>query len=315
MPRVSYTPFSIIITTRCRPQLLQETLHNLSQLDYPVDSFEVVVAENAPGDALTQKIVQKYSKQFGNFHYVSTPQRGASVGRNTGISRATFNHVVFIDDDVLVPPELLKGYHDAWRRYPTAKILGGRVLVVKEGSAQLSAKEAQLVSSHDWCFGQCEMGSADKKLNLGELLFSANMSMKLSKKEKSDLVFDERLGCHFYRDDYLRGEDLELCTRYILSEKDVIFIADERLTTQNVVSDERFTDTYIQNRYFISGIELGIIEAVLRKQFPSLGKFFFRVVEPTKTLESRIQFLTDKFKRTMLLSYYLNRSYFQKSIR
>lgn len=307
------TPFSIIIPTRCRPQAIKRTLLQLSKLNYPNDSFEVIIVENSPEDTQTKEVVHQTCRKMSNFRYFSTDKRGASVGRNKGVSEAKYNHLIFVDDDVLVSTEFLNGYASAWKKYPNAGILGGRTLAIKEKDQPFSSIETQLLQSHDWCFGQCDWGVEDKTLKIGEMIFSANLSLQRMETPKttfSDRVFDERLGTPFYLDQWLRGEDLELCTRYLLDSKEVIFISDDRLTVKNIVSENRFTETYILDRYFLAGIELAIVEIILQQKHPELRSLFYQVAEPTNTLRQRIQFILDKYKRRLLFTFFLSKRCF-----
>ena len=88
---------SLCICTMNRPDDLSRCLDSVQSADKP---DEVIVSDDSPDPQPTQIAVAKYPGVV----YQPGPRRGLSPNRNACIRRATSSHIIFIDDDVCVPP-------------------------------------------------------------------------------------------------------------------------------------------------------------------------------------------------------------------
>jgi len=94
---------SVVIATRNRAPLLDGALASLrAQVEAP--PFEIVVADNGSSDA-TPAVARAHDARYV---YVAEPNRGKA--RNAGIAQAGGDHVVFVDDDVVLPPTFLAAH-------------------------------------------------------------------------------------------------------------------------------------------------------------------------------------------------------------
>ena len=135
-------PISVVICTRDRPQSLQRCLDSFRALDY--QSFEIIVVDNAPTSAATERLVAECAIDQ-RVRYVREDRPGLDWARNRGIEEARSDIIAFTDDDVRVDPGWLRGFARAFADPDTVLVTG---LVVP---AEL-ATEAQVVFE-DWCGG------------------------------------------------------------------------------------------------------------------------------------------------------------------
>lgn len=293
--------FSIIIPTFQRPHLLKETLSQLLKLKYPQKSFEIIVVNNDPEDHAIERVVSSLQKNARNLKYCTERQRGASPARNRGVHLATHRHLIFIDDDVRVSPQFLLGYQKAWKAYPNARVMGGRLIAKPSNDSAITPTQRQLVEKYDWCFGQLNRSNQDSSLTPGELLYSGNISYRRDRTHT--IVFHPALGRYAFGIGRIGAEDYELCTRTILSNEVVMYVADQDITVEHEVAVGRYSETYVAERHFMSGIELALQEHCIRQQFPQFRSFY---IEGLHSFEGIKRILFNKHERTMLLSYLLN---------
>lgn len=125
---------SVIICTRNRAHLLRDAVASLAVQSAPVDTFEVLVVDNASTDA-TPIVVGELIEHFSTLRLQSIREDGLGLShaRNRGWREAKAPLVSFIDDDSLAPSEYVENLLDAFRAHPSAASVGGRILPRFEG--------------------------------------------------------------------------------------------------------------------------------------------------------------------------------------
>jgi len=114
---------SVIIATKDRAHYLEQALRSLSE-QIAAPAFEVVIVDNGSTDA-TSEVVKKAQAAYPftiTSIFEATPNRGAA--RNRGIAAITGEVVVFIDDDVWVPPGFLAAHSAAHEGHGTFAVSG-----------------------------------------------------------------------------------------------------------------------------------------------------------------------------------------------
>lgn len=123
--------YSIVIPTHNRAGELRETLESLAALAC-AEPWEVVVADNNCTDD-TGGVVRDAAARFPvPLRYVFERVPGRSAALNAGISRASGEILVTIDDDVRVEPDYLDHVGRAFATLP-CDYIGGRVLPLWRG--------------------------------------------------------------------------------------------------------------------------------------------------------------------------------------
>ncbi|MBP7689877.1 MAG: glycosyltransferase family 2 protein [Thermoflexales bacterium] len=98
-------PVSVILPTYNRLDRLQRVLKALENQAFPRDRFDVIVVSDGSTDG-TREYLQALQSPL-TITFVEQANQGVAVARNTGLSRATGDLVVFIDDDVVPSPQLV----------------------------------------------------------------------------------------------------------------------------------------------------------------------------------------------------------------
>jgi glycosyltransferase involved in cell wall biosynthesis len=89
--------FSIIVPTRNRLALLDLCLTALVELEYPRESYEVLVVDDG-SEPPAETVVACYAAHIA-VHYVRTEGVGPASARNLALRQATGEYAVFTDDD------------------------------------------------------------------------------------------------------------------------------------------------------------------------------------------------------------------------
>lgn len=114
--------FSLVIPTRNRAQALRLTLQHLSLSNYPFDDFEVLVVDDGSVDDTTSAL-EEWSQKLP-LRWFSQDHGGTSRARNRAIQEARGRHILFIDDDVLIPPDFLQRHARLQAAHPGHLVRG-----------------------------------------------------------------------------------------------------------------------------------------------------------------------------------------------
>ncbi|MBC7190373.1 glycosyltransferase family 2 protein [Candidatus Aerophobetes bacterium] len=97
---------SIVIPTYNRKIVLRRCLELLFNQNFPKSDYEIIVVDNGSTDE-TDKMVNSLSPPC-RFLFLKEERRGPHIARNMGIKNARGEIVVFVDSDILTPPDFLK---------------------------------------------------------------------------------------------------------------------------------------------------------------------------------------------------------------
>lgn len=122
---MSLPSISVIIPTYNREKVLRETLADVLQQDYP--DFEVLVVDQTPThepetDAYLQTLAESDRIQWLRLDWASLP--GA---RNYAVRRSQGAIILFLDDDVQLPPGFLHAHARNYLEQPSIGAIAGRV--------------------------------------------------------------------------------------------------------------------------------------------------------------------------------------------
>jgi glycosyltransferase involved in cell wall biosynthesis len=119
---------SVIICTRNRGALIEQTLHSILAGSRLPD--ELLVVDQSDDDAAGE-VVRRIAESEPCLRYLPTPTRGLSRARNVGIQEAKGDVIAFTDDDVAVFPDWLQRVEEEFQNYPDLGLLFGTVIPPK----------------------------------------------------------------------------------------------------------------------------------------------------------------------------------------
>lgn len=117
--------FSIIIPTYNRADLLKSALQSVQKLHVPEAwSAEILVINNNSTDH-TDLTAQEAAQQGPiPLRICHETKQGASHSRNRALSEAQFEHLVYLDDDMVVDEGWLLGYLEVYRQFKPDLVVG-----------------------------------------------------------------------------------------------------------------------------------------------------------------------------------------------
>lgn len=114
---------SVIIPTRNRANLLNDTLKSILNQSISLSEFEIIVVDNGSNDN-TAEIINKYKDQLTNLRKIFAPEPGLHIGRHAGMKAAKGDILVFADDDIEALPTWLISIREAFKD-PEVAMVGG----------------------------------------------------------------------------------------------------------------------------------------------------------------------------------------------
>jgi glycosyltransferase involved in cell wall biosynthesis len=115
---------SVVVPTHNRKALLENCLESLIKQKHK--DYEIIVVDDGSTDG-TALLVKNLQRKSGGIIYLRQENRGHSLARNLGLSKARGDIIVSTDDDCTSEPEWLEKIEDAFRKYPGIAAAGGSI--------------------------------------------------------------------------------------------------------------------------------------------------------------------------------------------
>lgn len=112
---------SVVIPTHNRYQKLTDLIESLRAQDFPETMFEIIVIDNGSFDK-TESIVRSFNP-LPRIRYLFQKNQGPSAARNRGIQCAAGEIVVFVDDDMIAPPDWISRFVRAFEKNPQFAVI------------------------------------------------------------------------------------------------------------------------------------------------------------------------------------------------
>ena len=130
--------FSVIIPTLNRANMLTKALGSIDRAAFGHD-VEVIVVDNGSNDE-TKLFVTAYKATNLNIVYESEPEPGVCRAKNKGILRASFDILVFTDDDCQMAADYFTILEKLYAAAEQPSLIGGRVELGDPTDAPITIK-------------------------------------------------------------------------------------------------------------------------------------------------------------------------------
>lgn len=234
---------SVVICTRNRAASLDRVLASAAEMSVPDIAWELLIVDNGSGDDVG-KVVDRYKSRLP-LRLERQPEPGLSRARNCGVMSARGKHVIWTDDDVILDPQWLVAYSEAFRLRPEAAVFGGKIVPVLEPPCtdwfqQNLAQLWELVATRDFGPEEVPLSLAD-----GRVPFGANYAVRAI--EQRQFPYDINLGAGTGT----VGEETDVLRSVLESGHTGYWIP--TATVYHIISPGRQTIEHIVHRYKAQG--------------------------------------------------------------
>jgi glycosyltransferase involved in cell wall biosynthesis len=244
------TDVSVILATRNRADLLEQTLRHLARHELGSIACEVIVADNGSADR-TPEVLRAAAGTL-NLVSVTESKPGKNRALNRALPLARGRLLVFTDDDIVPEPGWIAELVAAAERWPDDAIFGGRILPIFPPGTPA------------WLERHWFVGAAYAKYDLAQgegptkqLPFGPNFMVRAS--VMSGVQYEEEIGPR--GEDYVSGSETELLLRLTRPGRRVIYVP--RATVGHVVRPNQTEVDWLFGRSYRLGrclVELGMVQ-------------------------------------------------------
>ncbi len=233
---------SVAICTWNRSQLLQRTLERLCELDADDRySWELVLVDNNSTDD-TSQVIDRFADDLP-LRAVRETKQGHSWSRNRAIAESTGDYIVWTDNDVLVCPQWLSAYYDAFSAEPQVAFFGGAIDPVFDPPGRPDWLESTWGKCHP-VYAARDLGRTPVELNENRLPYGANFAVRLDVQREH--LFDPTLGR--VKSGMMGEDETHVLRRIVRSGGKGRWVPDARV--QHIVPADRATEKYVRS-YFV----------------------------------------------------------------
>ena len=194
----------MIVPTKGRPECLRGCLAALARVDFPRDSFEVVVVNDGGGEA-TASVIGEFRERLP-VHAVPANGTGPSTARNSGARAARGRFLALTDDDCEPAPQWLGALHRRLVSEPRDAV-GGTTVNGARASAGAAASQAVVDALHK---------SANRDPAAPRFFASSNLA----------LATEDFLAVGGFDEGFRYAEDREFCERWVRSGRRLVHLPD-----------------------------------------------------------------------------------------
>ncbi len=182
---------SVAICTWNRADLLDQTLTSMGKLVIPTQiSWELIIVNNNCTDT-TDEVITKHQAHLP-IRRLSEPQQGKTFALNCASQAAEGDYIIWTDDDVLVEPDWIAHYAEAFEQWPKASLFGGPVKPFLAGAPPNWLLDVLSVSQVGDVYAAIDLGTKPIRLNMGKEPYGVNWAVRIEDQRR--YLYDTDLG-------------------------------------------------------------------------------------------------------------------------
>ena len=248
---------TVAICTFNRAESLRRTLESLAAM-HKVErlNWEIVVVNNNSNDH-TDAVIEAFSARLP-IRREFEPKPGASHARNRAVEIGRGDYFLWTDDDVVVHPDWLAAYIEAFRAHPEAAVFGGPITPRYEPPVQKWVLQSEALLGAPYCIRNLTDEKKPLAVSGNRLPLGANFAVRGA--EQRAFQYNPELGPG--PGTQRRGEEHDVIERILRSG--AIGYAVPGARVEHCIGRERQTVEYLV-KYFEGA---GEQDAFLQRQNP-----------------------------------------------
>jgi glycosyltransferase involved in cell wall biosynthesis len=236
---------TIAICTLNRAESLQRTLHSLTRLRAADVDWEVLVVNNNGTDH-TDAVIASFVDRLP-VRREFEPQLGLSNARNRAVASARGDYIVWTDDDVVVDPQWLAAYADAFRRWPDAAVFGGPIVPLYERPVARWVIEGEALLGGPYAIRNLGDAPVELRNDDGREPYGANYALRAI--EQRAYRYNPELGVAPGRRRY--GEETDIVQRILRAGGKGYWVPGARI--EHCIGHDRQTIAFVARHFLGSG--------------------------------------------------------------
>lgn len=140
---------SVIVPTHNRRGFLPDLLAGLAAQDYPADRWELVIIDDGSSDDTVEFLQSGDGARPANMVVISQSQGGPAAARNNGARNARGRALLFLDDDMIASPSLVREHALVHLHEPWTVVVGHLTLPTEGRAPWVAWEDAQLARHFD----------------------------------------------------------------------------------------------------------------------------------------------------------------------
>jgi glycosyltransferase involved in cell wall biosynthesis len=239
---------TVIICTRNRALQLNRVLESACDLRVPDNlKWEFIIVDNGSIDN-TQEVVQRFADRLP-IRCVREENPGLSNARNKGAIEAQGEYICWTDDDVVIDPEWLAAYLNAFKTYPDSAIFGGRVIPFLEKPTPKWFEEAQHHGPLTNLLAYRDFGDNPMPLTFEGWLVPWGANFAIRAREQKNHLYNTKLGVSPKHKRI--GEETDVIYRIFKDGGAGWWVPDSKVT--HIVPTKRQSFKYLYEYSFLRG--------------------------------------------------------------
>lgn len=138
---------SIVITTRDRKQDLLDCVDSVKKSSFGDLTWEMLVVDDLSSDGTEKTSFDELRVKSGKIIH-NKYQEMMVISRNTGAREARGDYVLFIDDDNIIDPDMIRILVDFYRKHPDYSVIGPSMYCLDDKKKYLDYQKIDLFTGH-----------------------------------------------------------------------------------------------------------------------------------------------------------------------